>query len=46
MQKLPVEYVFDLSSFDDCLQAEKIIEQFNIEKYRLTPVYTGDNLFF
>ena len=45
-QSLPVEYVFDVSSDEDCLQAEQIIDRFQIEKYRLNPVYTGGNIRF
>jgi len=45
-QTFPVEYVFDVSSDEDCQQAEHLVEQFQIEKYRLNPVFTGDNLPF
>jgi pseudo-rSAM protein len=45
-QTLPVEYIFDVSSDEDCLQAEQIVEQFQIEKYRLNPVYNGNNIRF
>ncbi|MDR2913848.1 MAG: TIGR04150 pseudo-rSAM protein [Tannerella sp.] len=45
-QTSPVEYIFDVSSDGDCLQAEYLIKQFQIEKYRLNPVYTGDNIRF
>ena len=45
-QTFPVEYIFDVSSIDDCMQAERLIEQFNIEQYQLKPVYTGDNINF
>jgi pseudo-rSAM protein len=45
-QTLPFEYVFDVSSLDDCQQAMQLIEQFRIEKYQLKPVYTGDNISF
>ena len=43
---LPVEYVFDVISEADIQEAEQLVEQFRIEKYRLNPVYTGDNLLF
>jgi pseudo-rSAM protein len=43
---LPVEYVFDISSEEDYFQAEQIIDQFQIGKYRLNPVYTGENIRF
>lgn len=42
----PIEYIFDISSNDDCFQAEQIINEFEIEKYQLNPIYTGDNLSF
>jgi pseudo-rSAM protein len=45
-QTLPVETIFDVTSDDDCLQAEQLIEQCKIEKYRLNPVYTGNNIRF
>jgi pseudo-rSAM protein len=45
-QTLPFEYIFDVSSLGDCRQAEQIIEQFQIEKYHINPVYTGDNIGF
>jgi pseudo-rSAM protein len=45
-QTLPVEYIFDVSSDNDCLQAEQLIDRFRIEKYRLNPVYTGGNIRF
>jgi pseudo-rSAM protein len=45
-QTLPVEYIFDVTFDGDCKQADQMVKQFNIEKYRLTPVYTGDNIHF
>jgi len=45
-QTLPVEYIFDVSSDEDCLQVEQLVEQFQINKYRLSPVYTGSNIRF
>lgn len=45
-QTLPVEYVFDISSNEEIRKTEQIIEQFQIEKYRLNPIYTGDNICF
>jgi len=45
-QTLSVEYVFDVSSDEDCLQAEQLIDQYQIEKYRLNPLYTGKNISF
>lgn len=40
---LPVEYVFNVVSGNDCLLAEQIIKQYKIKKSKLVPVYTGDN---
>ena len=45
-QTEPVEYVFGVTSEDDCFQTERIVEQFQIEKYQLKPVYTGENIRF
>ncbi len=45
-QTLPVEFVFDVSSEDDIQQAEQLIEQYQIEKYKLKPNYTGNNIRF
>ena len=45
-QTLPFEYSFGVSSLEDCRQVEQLVEQFGIEKYRLNPVYTGDNIRF
>ena len=42
-QTLPVEYVFDVSSVDDCQQAEQLVDQFQIEIFKMNPVYTRDN---
>jgi hypothetical protein len=45
-QTLPTKYIFEVLSSDDCQQAEQLVEQFQIEKYQLNPVYTGDNIRF
>ena len=45
-QTLPVEYIFDVSSKEERQQTEQFVEQFQIEKYRLNPVYTGKNIQF
>jgi len=45
-QALPVEYIFDVSSDEEIQQAEQMVEEFRIEKYRLNPVYTGKNIRF
>jgi hypothetical protein len=41
---MPVEYVFNVTSEEEILQAEQLIERNRIGKYRLNPVYTGDNI--
>lgn len=45
-QVFPFEYVFDVTSLDDCQQAGQLVEQYQIEQYQLNPVYTGDNIGF
>jgi pseudo-rSAM protein len=45
-QTLPYEYIFDVLSTEDCLLSEQFIDRFQIEKYQLNPVYTGDNIRF
>lgn len=45
-QTLPFEYIFEVSSSDDCQQAKIFAEKFDIEKYQLKPVYTGNNMAF
>jgi pseudo-rSAM protein len=45
-QTLSVEYIFDVSSDEDCQRAEQLVKQFQIEKFRLNQVYTGDNIGF
>lgn len=45
-QALPFEYIFSVSSLSDCQQANQLIEKFQIEKYQLRPIYTGDNIHF
>lgn len=45
-QSLPIEYVFEVSSFEECHQVEQLVEKFQIEKYRLNPIYTGKNIQF
>jgi hypothetical protein len=43
---IKIIYIFDVTSDEDSHQADHFVEQFQIEKYRLNPVYTGDNLRF
>lgn len=43
---LPYSYVFEVTNLEDCQQVEDLVEQFNIEKYQLKPVFTGNNLDF
>ena len=45
-QKLPFEYIFGVTSEDNCQQAEQLIEEFEIEKHQLKPVFTGTNIEF
>ena len=45
-QTLPFEFIFEVSSDDDCLKAEQLIGWFGIQKYQLKPIYTGDNICF
>lgn len=45
-QTLPFEYVFEVTSVQDCQQAELLIEQFQIKYYCLKPLYTGENIGF
>ena len=45
-QTSPFEYIIDVSSDEDYLQAEQLIDRFQIEKYRLNPIYTGKNIRF
>ncbi|MBS6225575.1 TIGR04150 pseudo-rSAM protein [Parabacteroides johnsonii] len=45
-QTLPIEYVFDVSSEEECLLVEQIVDQFQINRYQLKPVYTGSNINF
>ena len=45
-QTIPIEYVFDVSSEVDCQQVEQLVKQFRIEKYRINPIYTRDNIQF
>lgn len=45
-QDLPFEYVFDVTSLDNCQEAEQLVVEYQIEKYHLNPVYIGDNVEF
>ncbi|MDR2919149.1 MAG: TIGR04150 pseudo-rSAM protein [Tannerella sp.] len=45
-QTLPFEFVFNVSSEDNIQQSEQLIEQYQIEKYKLKPNYTGNNIRF
>lgn len=45
-QTLPMEFVFEVSSEEDVQQSEQLIEQYQIDKYRLKPYYTGNNIRF
>lgn len=43
---LSVEYIFEVSSNMDCIQAEKVVDSYNLMNYQLKPVYTGNNIDF
>lgn len=45
-QSIPVEYIFDVLSEDDCVKAEQFVKEYDIGKYRIIPRYTGDNIRF
>lgn len=45
-QTLPFQYVFEVSSSENCQQVDVLVEEYEIEKYQLKPIYTDDNLFF
>lgn len=45
-QTLTAEYIFDISSDEEFWNAERIIDEFQIEKYCLNPVYIGSNILF
>lgn len=45
-QVVPFEYVFEVSSLDDCKQAERMVEMCQFERYQLRPKYNGKNIDF
>ena len=45
-QHLSYEYVFEVSSDEDCLITEELIEKHQIKKYKLTQIYNGNNIVF
>lgn len=45
-QTLPYIYIFEVVSEEDYRQAEQIIENYQIKKYQIQPVYTGRNIDF
>lgn len=45
-QLLPYQYIFEVSSLDDCRQVGELVKKYDIEQYQLKPIYTGDNLYF
>lgn len=46
LQGFSFEYVFNISSMEESLEVEEMIELLEIKKYRLNPIYTGDNIEF
>lgn len=45
-QDLPFEYVFNISSVEELQKAGEIVEMFDLDNYRLNPIYTGTNIQF
>ncbi|WP_298552262.1 TIGR04150 pseudo-rSAM protein [uncultured Parabacteroides sp.] len=45
-QLLPYQYIFEVSSLDDCRQVDALVKEYSIKQYQLKPVYTGENLDF
>lgn len=45
-QTLPFQYIFEVSSSENCQQADMLVKEYEIEKYQLRPIYTGENLDF
>ncbi len=45
-KKIGLKYIFYVSSNEDCLQAEQLIEQFGIDDFQMKPFFTGDNIRF
>lgn len=45
-QKRSIEYIFEVTSDEDCFQIEELVKQFEIKEYSLKPIYTGVNLQF
>lgn len=43
---IPFEYIFEVTSVNDCREAQQLIEASAIEQYQVKPVYTGANLPF
>ena len=43
---LPFNYIFNITSLKDYQQAEELINEYQIEKFQLNPVYTKDNIIF
>lgn len=45
-QDLPFIYIFNVTSSADCLEAEQLVKLYQIKKYHLNPIYTGNNIHF
>lgn len=45
-QTLPIEFVFDVSSENDVQRAESFVKQYQIDRYKLKPNFTGNNTHF
>jgi pseudo-rSAM protein len=45
-QSRTVEYIFEVTSDANCLQAKRLIDRFQLEKYQIKPAYTKANINF
>lgn len=45
-QEIPFQYIFQVTSLDDCNEVATLIEKYDIQKYQLKPLYTKDNISF
>lgn len=45
-QLLSFEYIFNVTSIEECNKAEEIISQYGIQNCCINPIYTGENILF
>nr|WP_321522008.1 TIGR04150 pseudo-rSAM protein [uncultured Macellibacteroides sp.] len=45
-KKMQLKYVLYVSSKEDCVQAEQLVEKFRIDDFQIKPFFTGDNIRF